>query len=187
VPIDHLASERDQIRRLIRERGFNPHLGSYTAELNGDDVDAVLLLLPWYGFEPAWSRLMQGTLALIQRRLYAGGGLLYRYRSGESPGEGAFGVCGFWLVDFLARGGGTHAEAERLFRELCARQNDVGLYAEEIDPQSGAALGNFPQAFTHIGLLTAARTLAARAEGRSPRARPLPQRAAGRRTAQGRT
>jgi GH15 family glucan-1,4-alpha-glucosidase len=82
--------------------------------------------------------------------------LLYRYEL--QPGEGAFGVCGFWAVEHLAMAG-TLAEAHRHFDELLHRANDLGLFAEEIDPQTGEDLGNFPQGFTHIGLISAALTL----------------------------
>ena len=74
-------------------------------------------------------------------------------------GEGAFGICGFWAIECRARGGDV-AGATQAFERLLARGNDLGLFAEEIDPETGAALGNFPQAFTHIGLINAALTLA---------------------------
>ena len=96
----------------------------------------------------------------VEERL-GGGGLLYRYpmgRDGLPPHEGAFGVCGFWAVELLARAGETAAAEERLAR-LVGYGNDVGLFAEEIDPATGAALGNFPQAFTHLGLINAALAL----------------------------
>ena len=79
-------------------------------------------------------------------------------------GEGAFGVCSFWAVEYLARAGEKEAATEA-FERLLAHANDVGLFAEEIDPQTGAALGNFPQAFTHVGLINAALALAHAEEG----------------------
>jgi GH15 family glucan-1,4-alpha-glucosidase len=91
--------------------------------------------------------------------LAAGPGLLYRYRNGLSPGEGAFGICCFWAAEFLALGGGTIEEAEKEFREVLRYQNDLGLFGEEIDPETGQVLGNFPQGFTHIGLINTALTL----------------------------
>jgi GH15 family glucan-1,4-alpha-glucosidase len=88
---------------------------------------------------------------------------MYRYervaRDGFPGGEGAFGICSFWAVECQARGGDLNS-ATRAFEELLRYSNDVGLYAEEIDPGTGAALGNFPQAFTHVGLINAALTLA---------------------------
>ena len=99
----------------------------------------------------------------IARELGAGDGLLYRYRDGESPGEGAFGICSFWARRVpRARRRHRSRRRRRARRRSCAHANDVGLFAEEIDPASGDALGNFPQAFTHVGLINAALTLARR-------------------------
>jgi GH15 family glucan-1,4-alpha-glucosidase len=171
VPADMFERNREIIRRDVEQRAWNAQLGHYAATLDGGDLDASLLLLPWYGFAEASSSRMKQTAVRITEHLGAGDGLLYRYRTGESPGEGAFGVCGFWGAEYLALGGGTVEEARRLFRRLVAYGNDVGLFAEEIDPATGDALGNFPQAFTHIGLINAALSLQQRLEGRRPRAR----------------
>jgi GH15 family glucan-1,4-alpha-glucosidase len=126
---------------------------------------------------------MQETHRRIRERLGAGDGLLYRYRSdsgdkGEpsSPGEGAFGISSFWDAEYLALGGGTKEEAGNLLERLCGYANDVGLFAEEIDPTSGAALGNFPQAFTHVGLINTALSLARRLEGQAPVPQHVPER-----------
>jgi len=86
-------------------------------------------------------------------------GLLYRYKNGDSPGEGAFRICSFWAAEYLALGGGTVDDAEEAMRAVLARSNDVGLFAEEIDPDSGEALGNFPQPFSHAALINAAITI----------------------------
>ena len=86
------------------------------------------------------------------------------------------GISSFWAAEYLALGGGTVDEARELFERLCGYANDVGLFAEEIDPGTGAALGNFPQAFTHIGLINAAISLARRLEGQAPIPRQLPER-----------
>src|SRR4029078_140576 len=94
----------------------------------------------------------------------------------ESPGEGAFGICSFWGAEYLALGGGTVEDAQSTLEGLCAYGNDGGLFAEEIDPQTGAALGNFPQAFTHVGLINAALSLARRLEGAAPMPRHVPAR-----------
>jgi GH15 family glucan-1,4-alpha-glucosidase len=161
-PFDRFARTRDLIGEEIRLRAWNPLLQSYVARLDGDQVDATLLLIPWYGFEEASSERMVKTHARIRRQLGAANGLLYRYRTGDSPGEGAFGICGFWAAEYLALGGDTAQEAQALFERLCARANDVGLFAEEIDPATGDALGNFPQAFTHVGLINAAISLSRR-------------------------
>jgi GH15 family glucan-1,4-alpha-glucosidase len=111
---------------------------------------------------------MRATYRRVRERLGAGDGLLYRYRGGESPGEGAFGICGFWGAELLALGAGTADEARDLFERLCGHANDVGLFAEQIDPETGEALGNFPQAFTHVGLVNAALSLDRRLRGETP-------------------
>src|SRR5207248_4612420 len=90
-----------------------------------------------------------------------GEGLLYRNEYWRRQGEGAFGICSFWAADHLARAGELEA-ADRWCAAACTYANDVGLFAEEIDPATGAALGNFPQGFTHVGLINAALTLAER-------------------------
>lgn len=156
---------RAMIRAEVEERGWSPRSRSYTAVLGGRAVDASLLLLSWYGFHPADHPRMVATHARIRRDLGAGRGLLYRYAPDPRAPEGAFGICGFWAVEHLARGGGTLDEAQRLFDDLLRAGNDLGLFAEEVDPRDGAALGNFPQAFTHIGLINAALALEARARG----------------------
>lgn len=122
--------------------------------------DAALLILPVLGFDEDPARV-EGTIAAIRRDLDAGGGLLYRYRrleDGVSGTEGAFLPCSFWLVQALARTG-RREEALRLFGDLLELSNDVGLFAEEIDPATKEHLGNFPQAFTHATLVQAALSL----------------------------
>ena len=174
APVAKFQEDRDRIRREVEARGWNPAIGSYVSQLDGNELDATLLLLPWYGFEDAGSHRMRATYRRVRERLGAGDALLYRYRTGESPGEGAFGICSFWGAEYVALGGGTAEEARDLFERVCAHANDVGLFAEEIDPPTGAALGNFPQAFTHVGLINAAVTLARRLEGAPPIERRLP-------------
>jgi GH15 family glucan-1,4-alpha-glucosidase len=109
---------------------------------------------------------MAGTWRRIEAQLSAGRGLLYRYPESRQVGEGAFGICGFWAVEYLSLGGNTLQHALGLFERQLSFANDVGLFAEEIDPEAGTALGNFPQAFTHVGLINAALSLQARTEGR---------------------
>ncbi|HEX5759693.1 MAG TPA: glycoside hydrolase family 15 protein [Thermoanaerobaculia bacterium] len=174
VPLAGFRRERDAIRAAVEGRGWSERLGSYVAELDGEELDASLLLLGVYGFEEAGSPRMRATLARVRERLGAPGakafaagsdtdtGLLYRYppgRDGLPPREGAFGVCGFWAVELMARAGDTAAAGELLER-LVGYGNDLGLFAEEIDPATGAPLGNFPQGFTHLGLINAAQVLA---------------------------
>jgi len=174
APAAKLAENRDAIRRQVETRAWNPALESYVAEQDGDRLDATLLLLAWYGFEPPDSERMDKTYRRVRERLGAGDGLLYRFNA-DTPGEGAFGICSFWAAEYLALGGGTAEEARGLFERLCRYANDVGLFAEEIDPGTGAALGNFPQAFTHVGLINAALTLSRRLEGETPMPRQMPE------------
>jgi GH15 family glucan-1,4-alpha-glucosidase len=174
--------ERDELRRTIEQRGWNEAICSYTQNLDDDRVDAALLQLAWYGFERADSPRMRATLRRIEAELGAGRGLLRRYRRAAGWEEGAFGICGFWAAELLALGAGTAEEAESRLASLVEDANDVGLFAEEVDPDTGEALGNFPQAFTHIGLVSACLTLRNRLTGRRPlRHRgPLPHAAAAR-------
>ena len=165
---------RELIRREVESRAWNPDLNSYVAQLDGARVDAALLLLSWCGFETAGSDRMRGTYARVREALGAGDALLYRYRTADSPGEGAFGICSFWGAEYLALGGGTAEEALEAFERLCGYANDVGLFGEEINPSTGAALGNFPQAFTHVGLINAAVSLTRRLQGARPLERSLP-------------
>jgi GH15 family glucan-1,4-alpha-glucosidase len=165
IPRAKFDENRALTRREIEERAWNAERATYASTIDGSDLDATLLLLPWYGFEEASSSRMKRTYAAVRTELGAGDGLLYRYRRSDSAGEGAFGICGFWAAEYLAMGGGTCEEACLLFERLCGFANDVGLFAEEIDPRGGDALGNFPQAFTHIGLINAALTLERRVRG----------------------
>ncbi|HET6283586.1 MAG TPA: glycoside hydrolase family 15 protein [Polyangia bacterium] len=159
VPEKMFAENCRNIRRDIEGRGWNPALRSYTDVLGGDLVDASLLLMSWYGFSKASDPRMQHTFARIRQRLEVAPGLYYRYEASRTDGEGAFGICGFWAVEFLARGGGSLDDARRCFEGLLGYGNDVGLFAEEIAVETGEALGNFPQAFTHVGLIGAALAL----------------------------
>jgi GH15 family glucan-1,4-alpha-glucosidase len=161
--IERYQPQAASIRRQIENRSWNEKLGSYVSELEGDQLDASLLLLSWYGFEKPDSPRMRSTYQAIRRRLGTPDGLLYRYAA-DDP-EGTFAICSFWEAEYLALGGGTIEETRDLVGRLMAFQNDLGLYAEEIDAASGQALGNFPQAFTHVGLIGAALSLDQRQRG----------------------
>jgi GH15 family glucan-1,4-alpha-glucosidase len=106
---------------------------------------------------------MRSTFARLRERLGAGPGLLYRHDDGVRQREGAFWICSFWAVEYLARGGGSLAEATAMMTAACSYASDLGLMAEQIEPGTGAALGNFPQAYTHVGLISAALSLEERA------------------------
>ncbi len=156
IPVDRFEENRRLIRRDVEEHGWSPRLRSYTQVLGEDSVDASLLLLSWYGFADARHPRMKGTFQRIQERLEPVPALLYRHEGSRSDREGTFGICSFWAAEYLARGGGSLEEAEYCFQQLLAYANDMGLYAEEIDADTGEPLGNFPQAFTHVGLISAA-------------------------------
>jgi GH15 family glucan-1,4-alpha-glucosidase len=162
VPVDLFRFERDLIAEQVKHRAWNPQLNSYVSTLDGNELDASLLLMSYYGFEAPECDRMQGTYRAIRSQLRAGDHLIRRYRGSQ---EGAFGICSFWEAEFLALGGGTLDQAEQLFATLLRYRNDVGLYAEEIDPRTGEALGNFPQAFTHVGLVSAALSIEERRKG----------------------
>ena len=133
---------------------------------DGDRADASLLLMACLGYKDPNDPRMRGTYDLICKRL-GRNGLLYRYEQdvdGLPPGEGAFGICSFWAVDYLVCRGDVDA-ARDTFEHVVSLANDLGLLAEEIDPEDGSQLGNFPQAFTHVGVIFAALSLA-RAERR---------------------
>ncbi len=169
APNELFAKNRALIRQEVEQSAWNSRLQSYVAQLDGEELDASTLLLSWYGFEPASSARMRHTYERIRERLGAGNGLLYRYRLAGSPEEGAFGICSFWGAEYLALGGGSLEEARAVFESLCSYANGVGLFAEEIDPATGEAVGNFPQAFTHVGLINAALALSDRLKREEPR------------------
>jgi GH15 family glucan-1,4-alpha-glucosidase len=162
LDIAEVKKVRDAIRREIEEKAWNEQEQTYTAMFGGKEVDATLLLMPKHGFERADSERMRKTYSRIRERLGAGTGLLYRYRNNLSPGEGAFGICSFWAAEYLALGGGSLEEAEQEFRAVLQYGNDLGLFGEEIDPLTGNVLGNFPQGFTHVGLINTALTISER-------------------------
>lgn len=150
-------SERDRIEAAIDTDGFDAGMGCYVGIFGGNALDAALLLMPCVGYKPPDDPRLRATLDRIEERL-GDGPYVYRYERGadglDAP-EGAFGLCSFWRVEALARIGETE-RARGHFERLLGKGSDLGLYAEEIDPASGAALGNFPQAFTHVGLINAA-------------------------------
>ncbi|HEY7376722.1 MAG TPA: glycoside hydrolase family 15 protein [Polyangia bacterium] len=162
LPADRLERERDAIRAEVEGEGWNATLGSYTDVLRGSQVDASLLLLDRYGYAATTDPRMRGTYRLIMDRLRAGPGLIYRNEASIEQAEGAFCICSSWVAEHLAGGGGELTEAENWFRQYLGYANDLGLYAEEVDPRTGAALGNFPQAFSHVGLISAALAIEAR-------------------------
>lgn len=162
---------RDSIREEVLARGYNEDLGAFTAAYDGEDLDAAVLALPLRRFIDANDPRMASTIQRVRSELAIPGAehLLRRVSSDFPDGlhgrEGAFMLCSFWLADCLTMQGKAD-EAEALLQALLAHANDVGLYAEMVEPLSGRHLGNFPQAFTHIALVAAAGNLA-RARARS--------------------
>jgi GH15 family glucan-1,4-alpha-glucosidase len=152
---------RDEIREAILTSGWSEAKQAYTQSFGSDELDAAQLLMPLVGFLPANEPRMRSTIEAIARELTQDG-LVLRYLNEDGPNadglageEGTFVICSFWLVSCLAQAGELE-RAEALFDQLAGYANDVGLLAEEIEVASRELLGNFPQAFSHIGLITAA-------------------------------
>jgi GH15 family glucan-1,4-alpha-glucosidase len=159
--VEHWTAERDRIRKAILTRGWSEARQAYAQSFDSDELDAAQLLMPIFGFLPATDERMRSTIEAIAADLTEDG-LVLRYRNQEGMNadgltgeEGTFVICSFWLVSALAKAGAVD-RAEQLFDKLVSYANDLGLLAEEIDTASGELLGNFPQAFSHIGLITAA-------------------------------
>jgi GH15 family glucan-1,4-alpha-glucosidase len=161
VPVERLRRERELIRQSIEQGGFNNEQGTYVTRYGGDTVDASLLLMSVYGYQHAQDPRLLATYERVEREL-GENGFLYRFPEGFDsflpPGEGAFVICSFWTVEYLARLGRRDEAFER-FEHILGSANDVGLFAEEVEPQTGNARGNFPQAFSHVGMINAALSL----------------------------
>jgi GH15 family glucan-1,4-alpha-glucosidase len=163
LPSGHASTWREEalaIREFIEMRCWSERLGSYTRHAGGDELDASLLLGIMLGYESPDPMRWSATVITLRREL-GPGVLLSRYsgQDGLRGTEGAFLCCSFWLADALARIGHLD-EATELMEQLLARANDVGLYAEELDPDSGEMLGNTPQGLVHLALINAAVTIA---------------------------
>jgi GH15 family glucan-1,4-alpha-glucosidase len=153
----------DEIHTQVCERGFDRDLNSFVQAYDSKRLDASLLLMPLVGFLPPEDPRVRGTLRAIEERLLINGEFVLRYATenasdGLPGGEGAFLPCSFWLVgNYMLQG--RYTEAGELFARLLSRCNDVGLLAEELDPRTGRMLGNFPQAYSHVGLIYCALSL----------------------------
>jgi alpha,alpha-trehalase len=156
--IAHWRASAGKLRQLILDESWDEEAQTLSEHLDGGGtLDASLLALPLRRVVPADHPRMVATTTAIAERLSAGGGLLYRYLHKQSPDgipgdEGAFVLCSFWLVDNLVSQGRVE-EAEELYASLCARASPLGLLSEQIDPSTGELIGNFPQAFSHIGVI----------------------------------
>jgi GH15 family glucan-1,4-alpha-glucosidase len=163
-PLDRWRALRDKIHADVLAKGFDEGLGSFTESYGSKRLDASNLLMPAVGFLPPDDRRVLGTIAAIENHLVRDG-FVHRYAtttrddSDGLPGhEGAFLACSFWLVDALVLVG-RRGDALALFEKLLAVRNDVGLLSEEYDVRRHRLVGNFPQAFSHVGLINSARNL----------------------------
>jgi alpha,alpha-trehalase len=159
--LEDWTKARDEIRAAVETRGWSEQKQAYTQSFDSDELDASLLLMPIMGYRPATDPRMRSTIDAIADELTQDG-MVLRYLNDEgmnadglSGEEGTFVICSFWLVSCLAQAGEIE-RAEQLFDRLAGYANDLGLLAEEIDAETGEQLGNFPQAFSHIGLINAA-------------------------------
>jgi GH15 family glucan-1,4-alpha-glucosidase len=175
--VEAWRTEREKIRKEILERGWSEKRKSFVQCYGGEALDAALLLMPTVGFLPADDPRVVSTVLAIRQDLTEDGFLL-RYRpevaaDGVAGREGAFLVCTFWLADALSLIG-RYDEAAELFERLLALRNDLGLLAEEYDPRARRQLGNFPQAFSHVGLVNTANNLVSAAGPAKQRAEDAP-------------
>ncbi|MFC6718037.1 glycoside hydrolase family 15 protein [Natrialbaceae archaeon GCM10025810] len=162
APLERWRTCREDVREAILERGYDEDVGGFVRSFgDGDALDAANLLIPVVGFLPADDPRVQGTIDAVIDRLATEGGLVRRYEGDDGlPGRASpFVVCSCWLVTALALAGRTDEAAER-FETVCERASPLGLLAEGIDPETGEQRGNVPQAYSHVGLLNAALTLA---------------------------
>ena len=159
---------REQVRARILSQGWNARVGAFTQYFGGDALDASALMLPITGFLPATDPRVLRTLDAVAEGLTDSRGLVARYRTGPgvdglAGGEGSFLLCTFWLAQAQALAGRV-AAARETFARAAEHCNDLGLLAEQVEPDTGRLMGNFPQAFSHIGLVNAAWAIAG-AEG----------------------
>jgi len=172
-PVPRWREVRARIHEDVCRRAWRPKLGHFAQSYGSDELDASLLLMPTTGFLPCTDPRVRGTIEAVLRDLTVDG-FVQRYRTrraldGLPPGEGVFIACSFWLADALCMLN-RRAEARTLFERLLGLANDVGLLAEEYDPVAERQLGNFPQAFSHVGLVNTALNLSAAAKPAEQRA-----------------
>ncbi|MEL7156869.1 MAG: glycoside hydrolase family 15 protein [Actinomycetota bacterium] len=150
---------RDKIAADVLEHGWNPEVGAFTAAYDGDDLDSSVLAIGLWGLLPPDDERFVSTVATLNRELRSGP-TVYRYLDDDGlPGrEGGFNLMTSWLIDALAMTG-RREDAEGLFKELCSLVGATGIMAEQFDPENGRALGNIPQAYSHLGLINNALTL----------------------------
>jgi GH15 family glucan-1,4-alpha-glucosidase len=158
-PVDHWRALRQQIHDEVCRNAYDPKLGSFVQAYGSNNLDANLLMIGTMGFLPPSDPRFVGTVSAIEKDLKRNGFVLryntHEVNDGLPPGEGVFLACTFWLAETYALMG-RHADAKKIMGELLSLQNDVGLLAEEYDLTSKRLVGNFPQAFSHIGLVNTA-------------------------------
>jgi GH15 family glucan-1,4-alpha-glucosidase len=166
--LPHLSALRERIHAEVCERGFNPRVGAFTQSYGSEALDASVLVIPQYGFLPATDPRVLGTISAIEKGLVRDGFVLrYATEAGADglPGtEGAFLACSFWLAEDYAMAGRI-SDAEELFERLIGLRNHLGLLAEEYDPGRRRQIGNFPQAFSHLALISTAHAIDAVRQG----------------------
>jgi alpha,alpha-trehalase len=172
--VDSWGKTRDEIRDAILQHGWSESAQSFTQAFGSEELDASTLMMSLVGFLPANDPRMIATIEAIEERLTDDKGLVYRYKSmdGLAGEEGTFLLCTFWLAQALAVAGRVE-RAKDVFERAASYANDVGLLAEEVDPYTDELLGNFPQAFSHIGLVNAAWAIAQAEKGLNPGGSPM--------------
>jgi GH15 family glucan-1,4-alpha-glucosidase len=168
APLDCWRKVRAAIHDRVCREGFDTELNSFVQSFGSKLLDASLLMIPSVGFLPPTDERVKGTVAAIEKYLMRDG-FVMRYDTSKSndglpPGEGAFLPCSFWLADNYALTGQPE-KARELFDRLTGLCNDVGLLSEEYDPHAKRLVGNFPQAFSHVGLVNTALNLSRPAKG----------------------
>jgi GH15 family glucan-1,4-alpha-glucosidase len=174
--VSRWTAVRDEIKNAVLEQGWSERAQAFTQSFGSDDLDASNLMIPLVGFLPADDPRVLSTIDAIADNLRDEHGLIYRYRAhdGLAGDEGTFLLCTFWLSQALAKAGQIE-RAKDTFSAAVSFANDLGMLAEEVDPRTRELLGNFPQAFSHIGLVNAAwaiseaeRQLTERGQARAP-------------------
>jgi GH15 family glucan-1,4-alpha-glucosidase len=166
-PVERWRELRDTIHREVCEKGFHPERQAFTQFYGSDKLDAALLMIPLVGFLPATDERVSSTVELIAKELVVDG-FVQRYHPEQSasvdglpPGEGSFLPCSFWLVDCLHLMG-RGKDAREMYQRLLDVRTGLGLLSEEYETSRHRLIGNFPQAFTHVGLINTARNLSSR-------------------------
>ena len=157
APLLRWRKTAQEIKQVILNKGYNKKLCSFVQSFGSNALDATSLLIPLMGFLPFNDLRIQGTIAATLKRLTTSGSLVYRYEAGDGlPGsEGNFVLCSFWLIQNLALSGRIE-QAEEMFLNVLKYISPLGLFSEEIEAKTGRQIGNFPQAFSHVGLINSA-------------------------------